>query len=332
MKIQMSIIFVFAMCISLAAVADPGWYSVRIDNDALAFPSSDENYTMGVVVSYEELRKLHHESNFLYIFQDYINRFSMRDRDYLDVYDNEAEQRVVDYIHDDAFTPKCLHSASICRQQGNPIERDNPYANNIWIGTQISAEDKTDKQDSEKHYSVMTEFDIGIYGTNVGHYVQTKIHEKCCKHKIPQEWDTQIGDGGSLTFLYKQIHSQYLLNEDLLRVRFKYGYWAGWNTWPTVGVVFSSKAPLLEKIRLEYDASYVLHNETLQGAWYGHNTITYNYSELEHVVGLMHLNVELFKSSGFAINYSQNWKTKELKVCDCEDKHRWGGIEFAWKY
>lgn len=323
-----------------------GRATFRFDNDMLARPSTDQNYTMGVAYTYST----HAQSSWIDSdpIINILDRFnsSIPFEWAANITRPSVENRTRKFIlQNNAFTPKCLDTAVNCQAKGQPINQDRPYANLIWTGVGVSNEDNGRK--------IETEFDIGIFGTNIGNVVQTEIHQWCCKNNIPQEWDTQIGKGGALTFLYKQTYI-YDLNSrnSVLPVSYRYGVWLGWNTWPTVGIdakccnrSVSSEGGAWkpwrsewwkDRMRLEYDASYVLYNQSLQGAWGGANSIKYSHSQLSPIVTLMHFNLDLIKPEnnkdgrGFSITYSANWKSRELKYSNVESRHRWGSLWFAW--
>ena len=314
---------------NLKANSRPDVWSIRVDNDSFALPtSSDTNYTMGVAIRATSPGANGDHfvgSSLLLHILDTINKTAwFLPQSDSAVNDTNSSRSFI--LQDDAFTPTCLDTAANCAARGQPITKDRPYANLIWTG--VARRTARDDYSSET-----SELDIGLYGTNIGNVVQTWIHERCCTNKIPQEWKTQIGDGGALTFLYKQIHDNELLySRDLnLELRYKYGFWIGWNTWPTAGLSGKWGA-----FQLEFDTSYVLYNQSLQGAWGGNNSVTYAYySDIERLIGLMHLNIDLNRLIGgsdpsrqWGLRYSQNWKTRDLKVDGEQSVHHWGGLEY----
>ncbi|MGQ0709516.1 MAG: lipid A-modifier LpxR family protein [Rhodoferax sp.] len=228
-----------------------------------------------------------------------------------------------------AFTPDCLDTAARCAAKGHPITESRPYDALVFTGV-------SRKRRDGEHSASSAEFNLGVHGTSVGRVVQTRMHEICCADNIPQEWDTQIGQGGAPTFLYKQTRHHYA---DLgpVELEGKYGLWLGWNTWPTAGVV-ASWGPL----RLEYDASYVLYDESLQGALLGRNPMAHGYADVERLVTLMHFQVDVTELLGpvlpggapkhWGLEWQQNWKTRELKLPGVEAIHRWGSLTWWMRY
>lgn len=303
-----------------------GQWSIRLDQDALAIKhQSDTNYTMGLSIrkTYFGKEKNSTSPSWLLKSLDSINSLAWI-LPKSGSSENESKSSRSFVLQDNAFTPSCLDTIANCTTKGKPIIQDRPYANLIWIGASRSI--------SKNDYSRETsEIDVGLYGTNIGNAVQTWIHERCCKDKIPQEWGTQIGDGGALTFLYKQTREDNIYRTLGADIKLSYGLWIGWNTWPTVGISSNWDA-----LRIEYDASYVLYNQSLQGAWGGSNKIKYDYADMEKVIHLMHVTIDVNKVVGidrphdWGLKFSQHWKTRDLKVSGEADVHYWGGIEL-WK-
>jgi hypothetical protein len=143
------------------------------------------------------------------------------------------------------FTPSRLTEPA-------PIHNDRPYASLLYLGAGYQASAFGD-------VLAESEFRFGVLGTNIGHYVQTRIHRVCCPEKIPQGWDNQIGDGGSPTFLY---HLRYLFpvetpRPEYSRLYFTLGGEVGWYVRGLAGVALAiGGSPRdLEAIRLGGSAS-----------------------------------------------------------------------------
>ncbi len=311
------------------------------ENDLLARPPSDTNYTMGVRMSWVNSGSDERNGD--------VDASPLRQpveyaRDHMWLLGGRRDtanrpSRIVNFA-DDAFTPACLHSTTVCSAQGHPIDQDRPYANIIYYSFALSAT-PGDLQDG---YS--TELAVGLVGTAIGRDVQTWIHERCCRDKIPQEWHTQIGQSatGVPTLLYKQLRRhQVWRTRDWsgIDVEARYGFWAGWYTWPTVGLEAKTRWA-----SVALDASYVLHNEFLQGAYAGRSDIRYRYGQLEHEVALGHADINLVALASdlidigganptpqrWGLSYSQGWKSRELKVPGVERRHRWGGLTLWFNY
>jgi len=156
-------------------------YYFRFDNDMLALPSTDENYTMGIAMSWNTHRPLSLSSidnDPLFIPLNLIRSLWLVPGTSGKEKENKPSDRSI-ILQDDAFTPFCLHSAPVCAAQGHPINQDRPYSNIIWTGVTYNY------FNDELNEGRRTELDIGILGTSIGKDVQTAIHERCCRDKIP---------------------------------------------------------------------------------------------------------------------------------------------------
>ncbi len=313
-----------------AAKEDKGTVYLRMDNDLWGLRShSDQNYTMGFAARWVPRAQAGPsavDAHPLFGALDALTGNAWWLDGPAPVEGSTRNRSMVVGVN--AFTPDCLDTAVRCAAKGRPITESRPYDALVFTGV-------TRKRRDGEHSASSAEFNLGVHGTSVGRVVQTRMHEACCADNIPQEWDTQIGQGGAPTFLYKQTRHHYA---DLgpLRLEGKYGLWLGWNTWPTAGVV-ASWGPL----RLEYDASYVLYDESLQGALFGRNPVAHAYADVERLVTLMHLQVDVTELLGpliggapqrWGIEWQQNWKTRELKLPGVEAMHRWGSLTWWMRY
>lgn len=84
-----------------------------------------------------------------------------------------------------------------------------------------------------------------------------------------------------------------------------------------------------------YDVSYYLYNELLQGARSGSNDVTFNYSQIAHVVHHLSVGVELsflyqyFDSAkNWRAYYTQQWSSREITAYP-DKPHSWGGLYVA---
>jgi hypothetical protein len=251
-----------------------------------------------------------------------------------------------------------------------PIPNDRPYASLLYLGVGY-------QKVLTPRSAIETELQLGILGTNVGRWVQTKIHERCCPDKIPMGWDNQIGDGGSPTFLY---HARWLRDlGDLEAENYRLvasvggeaGYYVrgtggltflfGWNGADVAAIRMAGASTSLRTNRvtspmwlrqqprqrstgfggwIDYELSYILHNELLQGSWTRSDAVTFSYDETEHVVHRASAGIDLaflpkllpwFRDQEFHLYLTQAWRTRDLKGAALK-KHHWGGLTFSYSH
>lgn len=98
-------------------------------------------------------------------------------------------------LYSSAFTPLDIANP-------NPIPGDRPYASVLMLGSgYISVNEPA-------RYALLTEFNIGALGLNLGKAVQSYIHEHHwagSTRPIPMGWHNQISNGGEPTMLYRLL-------------------------------------------------------------------------------------------------------------------------------
>ncbi|RZM25278.1 MAG: DUF2219 family protein [Pedobacter sp.] len=143
-------------------------------------------------------------------------------------------------INGTAFTPLDLRSP-------NPILGDRPYAFLLTLSTKKSF------LDEEKDQIFTSELNIGVLGTKIGQWVQTKIHENLIRDTantpIPKGWDNQISKGGEPTFLYALSYEKLVCgfnnkNRSLFELKYGLGATAGYYT--GVSASLSTRLGLLD--------------------------------------------------------------------------------------
>ena len=155
-----------------------------LENDMWGGPASDRNYTMGVLYT----RHLNGTPEGILLGTMYQG---------LGLVDSVLQMNTSGgkgvrsswRLGSSNFTPTDIKDPS-------PIRTDRPYASLQYVGVGY-------KKDLGSNLVRETGFEVGVLGTNIGYAVQTAIHRVCCKDRLPQGWDNQIGDGGAATFLYK---------------------------------------------------------------------------------------------------------------------------------
>lgn len=175
-----------------------------LENDAWGrlFHPTDRDYTMGVPVS-ESMTGLPDGDVWrgLLIASRFISSGTRVDDKPIPDWSNVSTHWM---WGNSTFTPKDLRTSA-------PIPIDRPYASLLYAGAGYTRGDAFE----EPLPSLTSEFQVGILGTRVSRWVQTTIHRQCCPNDLPQGWDNQIGDGGSLTFLYGQTRGTGILKNTL---------------------------------------------------------------------------------------------------------------------
>jgi hypothetical protein len=291
-----------------AAAADPVMHSVVFENDMMGHPSSDRNYTMGLAYIESRNGPPTVGPDVLYDGLTGLNRLLRVDSEGPGRYSQSFWT-----IGSTNFTPSDLTVSA-------PIPNDRPYASLLYLGVGY--------QNPQDGFTTETELQLGVLGTNIGHYVQTRIHRICCRDKIPQGWDNQIGQGGSPTFLYHTRWLKTFAESDTYRLIGSIGAEAGYYVRGMAGGVLAygltgadldavrlggsatglrpqaqgtmadldRSPPIHSKgfaVWLEYEASLMAYNELLQGAWTGTNRLTYGPNEIDRFVQRASAGVDL---------------------------------------
>jgi hypothetical protein len=165
-------------------VADHTAFSFYMDNDTFSTPSTDRDYTMGVLFEWSggwvKRSFLPHVINGIdHVF--FLGGFSSSDPA-LDSYSFQ--------LGDSAFTPK---KEDLGRT--DPIYDDRPYANLLYVQVRRA-------RVKGSRTALVTDFTLGALGLNVGKAVQTAIH-KAKDDTIPGGWGHQIANGGEPTLRYR---------------------------------------------------------------------------------------------------------------------------------
>lgn len=300
----------------------------RVDNDVFSGAGTDRNYTFGsqfLGSTRSSFRNTWIDRHVLWAPLHRLNRWLFPGAVALG--DAVPERTFV--LQHEVYTPSCLYSAALCAARGVPINADRPYASLVLTGVRDSR--------ALDHATLQTtELDIGLFGTNLGNAMQTWVHTRRSEEVVPQEWGTQIGNGGALAFLYQYQRSHlvlpvYAAGDGLYA---NYGFSAGWNTGPRVGM-----SARLGALRLDLEQMWVLYNQSLQGAWGGSNQITYAYSDMEPLVRTVQLHLDVLRlfrgpatAPGWGLTLSHSWRTRELRLPGELAQHRWGSVEFQLRF
>jgi hypothetical protein len=286
-------------------------YSVRLENDSFGQDGTDSDYTMGFSLS--GAREGRPTDGWvqrpMLAGLEWLNRLLSIDPDGVD-----ASATTWWRFGSADYTPRRI-------KVEEPQQDDIPYASLVYFTSGYSENHGPTSFDSS--------FEIGVLGTNVGREVQTAIHKVCCQKNIPRGWDHQVGDGGSLTFLYHAQWNRAVAGDTfgsgwVYQLRPLAGAEFGYYTRAQAGVaLYLAGSPYdLGRVRggflpggepgtpadligppadrgtglslwLEYEMSAFAHNELLQGAWSGRNDVTHSYNEIEPYVWRTSIGVEL---------------------------------------
>ncbi len=171
-------------------------HSWQLDQDLIAPNNEDRDYTQGLSFEwFTEERDPNAYPNDLWGFSHAhelldgaASTLSLRQAD------GQAKLVTSMGLGSIAFTPDNIAAAA-------PVTNERPYSN-LFYYTQRRIQESPDG-------SVGTELRLGMLGTNVASYAQTKIHQanrvafNSDQPVDPNGWGNQISDGGELTFLYR---------------------------------------------------------------------------------------------------------------------------------
>ena len=169
-------------------VADHTAFSFYMDNDTFSTPSTDRDYTMGVLFEWSGgwvrrgflphvIKGIDHVAGLggLSSFSPALDSYSFQ-------------------FGDSAFTPK---KEDLGRT--DPIYDDRPYANLLYV---LVRRARVKGPEGGPQTAIVTDFTLGALGLNVGKAVQTAIH-KAKDDAIPGGWGHQIASGGEPTLRYR---------------------------------------------------------------------------------------------------------------------------------
>lgn len=309
-----------------------GRWILEFENDTMGLPRSDDNYTMGLSISHIQSGQPNPPWS-----RDLLDKLSTFNEAALSIVGKKAIGVTNDSttwwtLGCTAFTPSDITDK-------NPIQDDRPYAALLYLSTGYS------NKHANKDITV-SEVNIGLLGTNIGEYVQTKIHEQLAPDRIPKGWNHQIGDGGSPTVLYHTLYSMALNKDDkvfnsdslVYEIRANGGGDLGYYTRFLAGTTFyfagsredlnalqgglkSQLSPFFIfpdesnsatgfAFKIDYELSIFAYNELLQGAWTGNNDVTFSRDEIETFVHKISGNLELT----FIPQYLGLWKAKNARI------------------
>ena len=202
---------------AVVSTAECATYSLLVENDKWGHPKSDLNYTMGVALNGS--RDGRPSSGWASI---YAPLTAINDVLHIDAPPDDKSRSFWTF-GDTTFTPDKITSPS-------PIPDDRPYSTLLFLGVGYS--DRRDNHDVE------SELRLGLLGTGIGRYVQTWIHERCCKDDLPAGWSNQVGQGGSPTFLYHAQWTRRYLETERQRLGFSAGAEVGYYVRALAGASF----------------------------------------------------------------------------------------------
>lgn len=293
-------------------------FSFLLENDMWGQPiQSDRNYTMGVSLAWLSEAKGPATNPWVRALEKVNGALNFAEP----VKEGDS---VGWLLAESAFTPRDIRTSS-------PITNDRPYASLLYGGPSYWSRQSDGRVMEAQLF-------VGILGLQIGRYVQTKIHERCCRDRLPQGWDNQIGNGGAPTFLY-HVKSISTIGEDLtgrtnLNVSrgFEIGYMNRFMAGASFAygaepsdlknaylMTFGNPTAMLKStsfpqkngngkgfaIWLDLEVSAIAHNQLLQGAWGGDNRVRIPFREIAPIVAKVNAGIEftiLLRSLGLFSN------------------------------
>jgi hypothetical protein len=160
---------------------------VSLEQDSIIPPSSDKDYTMGVILEFRG---------------GWVNRsFLARGMSWLDWPGRHLHrgqggfgERFDFQLGNSAFAPLKENLA-----RTDPIDDDRPYASLLFMAVRRTS---TGPGPASPTRAVITEWAFGVLGLNISREVQTAIHE-LVDDILPGGWSNQISNGGEPTARYR---------------------------------------------------------------------------------------------------------------------------------
>jgi hypothetical protein len=178
----------------------PGFegFQILIEQDFFSKKyNEDRNYTMGV-----SLNLLGRKTDSFYFLVPIVRRGIEKLLGITPMFGNKINTHSTFYLACGAFTPLDL-------EQTKPIVNDRPYASILYLGSRYISVIESDP--TKKPYSITSEVNVGLLGTNIGKAVQSYIHEKHIAgsvRPVPRGWHNQISNGGEPTLMYRLQYQQ----------------------------------------------------------------------------------------------------------------------------
>lgn len=165
----------------------PGSFVLSLEQDSVIPPSSDKDYTMGVILEFRG---------------GWVNRsFLARGMSWLDwpgrhLHRGQAafKERFDFQFGNSAFAPLKENLA-----RTDPVYDDRPYASLLFVAVRRTS---TGPGPVSPTRAVVTEWALGVLGLNISREVQTTIHE-WVDDILPGGWSNQISNGGEPTVRYR---------------------------------------------------------------------------------------------------------------------------------
>jgi len=168
--------------------AEPSRFQLVVEQDSLIPPSSDKDYTMGVIL----------EWNGGWVDRSFLAR-GMSWLDWPGKHLHRAQaglsERFAFQFGNSAFAPLKENLG-----RTDPIYDDRPYASLLFIT--IRRTTVSDFAPDRSRRAVTSEWTLGLLGLNISREVQTAIH-KAGDDTIPGGWHNQISQGGEPTARYR---------------------------------------------------------------------------------------------------------------------------------
>jgi hypothetical protein len=319
-------------------------WTVLIDNDALTFGDSDEDYTAGVAFTLTGERARNHwlSPSRLLDRADGWTRFAPQRRGAAP----ESEALELGLL---MFTPQNLSA----RQ---PLPDDRPYANLLYVSSSKLA------LDEPRGLAFQSSLAIGFLGLPFAEQLHRGIHELIGSAE-PRGYDHQISDGGEPTFMYAASRYRLLASGQFrggrpysvrLGAGGSFGYItegnveisvrtdAQWWASSAAATDYAGHPPIAgpatanrgrHRVQLEAGAKIRarVYNAFLEGQ-FRHSDVTFDSAELEPVLVDVWFGATTVLANGLSVSYSAHRQTEEIETRRGGRAFSWASIGFAQRF
>ena len=316
---------------------DAGW-ALYIDNDLLAYRSSDKDYTGGLSLTLAGRRAQEYPIS--------LDPFLSKLNAWTNFQSRLKPSNQLFHSIEVGFTVFTPDEISDVNNQSN----DRPYASLLYLSNTQESLDMTSNS------AWISSVSLGVIGSKLVSEIQTELH-KALGSDTPVGWDNQISNGGELTLKYslaKQSLQSFNYDNDQkveitgttqlslgyitqlsVGMSGRYGQFATpWYTFRPQLSDYSEKSSSHLSQTVPTDEFYFwsgfnvhlrAYNAFLQGQ-FKDSPITYSASEIRNVVAEGWIGLTKQFSSGWRLSYLIRGQTSEVKVGKADRSIFWGGL------
>ena len=318
-----------------------GW-SVAFDNDVLARPDSDQDYTGGFSVELNGRRATEYPLSVNRALEWINGRFDRQGRREALPTSHAIQLGVL------LFTPDDFRKT---RTRAG----DRPFANLVFFG---NSQFTLDARAGRAYQTTLT---VGILGSGIGELLQSTVH-RAAGSATPVGYERQISDGGELTARYTFARQSLItsrrtpsgramelkfalegsvgyLTEGSATIAARWGATSSpwWQFAPTLSNYLRAPTPRLYKWENGARESYFWASATLRAKAYDSflrgqfrdSLVTHSSSDIDHIVGELSMGWTVTLSRDLTFSQSIHYQTQQIRRGAGARDHAWGSFSVA---